>query len=79
MRKAASLAIALLMTSLALFCAFLWSDRASPPYNEEGRFFDVAESVVYTDTAVLTYGLLTLLFAALAFAAILWAARAWRG
>jgi hypothetical protein len=58
------------MAALALFSASLWLHRASLPYNEEGRFFDAADSVVYTDSAVTAYVLLTLLFAALACAAI---------
>lgn len=78
MKKAASLATALVAATLALSLAGLWRGRARLPYNEEGRYFDAAHSVVYTDGAVVTYGSLAVLFGAAAIAAGLWAWRVWR-
>jgi hypothetical protein len=79
MKKAASLATALIASTLALLLASLWLRRAALPYNEEGRYFDAAHSVVYTDGAVGTYGLLAAFFGVVAVAAGVWAWRSWRG
>lgn len=78
MRKAVSLTAALLLSALALLFADLCRRRAALPYNEEGRFFDAQESVVYKDSSVVAYGGLALLFALATFLAVLWAIRAWR-
>ena len=67
-----------ILSALALLSAALWFDRAALPYNEEGRYFNVAEEVSYDDGAVIAYGALTLVFAALAILAALWAIRAWQ-
>ena len=74
MKKAVTLAVAVTASALALLLGGLSIRRAALPYNEEGRYFDAAQSVVYTDGAVVTYGLLALLCAA----AALWAWSAWR-
>ncbi|HEY0112611.1 MAG TPA: hypothetical protein VGB59_05595 [Allosphingosinicella sp.] len=79
MKKAASLATAVSASTLALLLASLSLHRASLPYNEEGRHFDAADSVVYTDGAATTYGVLGALLGAAAVAAGLWAWRVWRG
>jgi hypothetical protein len=79
MRKAASLAAAVTASAAVLILGTLWLGRAALPYNEEGRFFDATHSVVYTDSAVLTYGLLTALSGLAAVAAAIWARREWRG
>ena len=78
MKKAASLATALIAFTLALLLGRLWLRRAALPYNEQGRYYDAADSVVYTDGAVATYGMLAILGGAAAVAAILWAWRVWR-
>ncbi len=79
MKKAASLATAVIASALALLLGSLWLHRASLPYNEEGRYFDAAHSVVHSDSAVTLYGLVAALFAVAAVAAALWAWKAWRG
>ena len=78
MRKMVSLATALALIALAALLARLWLQRAALAYNSEGRYFDAAEGVVYTDDAVAVYGLMALLVAACAVAAVIWTARAWR-
>lgn len=78
MKKMVSLATALALVALAALLARLWLQRTSLSYNSEGRYFDAAEGVVYTDDAIAVYGLMTLLVAASAVAAVIWTARAWR-
>jgi hypothetical protein len=48
-----------------LFGAWAYS-RARLPYNEEGRFFDPAEGVVYKTDAVVAFGFIAGVFLALA-------------
>jgi hypothetical protein len=79
MKKAVSLAAASVAFTLAVLLGSLWLRRARLPYNEEGRYFDAAHSVVYSDRAVTLYGLLAALFGMAAVAAGLWAWRVWRG
>lgn len=42
-------------TALAVIFGVLAINRALLPYNDEGRYFDAAESVVYTDGATIGY------------------------
>jgi hypothetical protein len=63
-----ALSIALLALSAGLMLAsvvlaLLWLQRLSFTYNEQGRYFDAANGVVYDQSAVMVYGILTLLFA----------------
>lgn len=78
MRKAISLATASILTVASLAAASAWHGRATFPYNEDGRFFDDAEGVVYGDGAVVVFAVLTLLLSAAAVAALIWSWRAWR-
>ena len=78
MRKAAAAITAALLSAATLLLGALSLHRASLPYNEQGRYFDRANSVVLDQGAILVYGLLTGLFAFAALGAILWARRAWR-
>ncbi len=39
-----------------------WLNRFFLPYNSEGRYFDKATEVVYSDSGVIVYGLFTLIF-----------------
>lgn len=48
-----------------LFGAWAYS-RAQLPYNEEGRFFDATEGVVYDTDAVVAYGFIAGVFLLLA-------------
>lgn len=48
-----------------LFGAWAYS-RAQLPYNEEGRFFDASEGIVYDSGAVVVYGLIASAFLLLA-------------
>ena len=78
MKKFISLAITLTLSALALLSVLLWHQRHSLSYNDQGRFFDVTEGVVYKDSAVVFYAMLALLFAALGMAAAMWTLRVWR-
>jgi hypothetical protein len=77
-KKAILLATAALLSAATLLLARLWSQRASLPYNEEGRYFDAAHSVVYDEGAVGVYATLTVLLALSAAATLFWMVRAWR-
>jgi len=76
-KKAILLATATLLSAATLLLARLWFQRASLPYNEEGRYFDTAHRVVYDDSAVGVCAILTVLFALSATATLLLAFRAW--
>ncbi|HWT12762.1 MAG TPA: hypothetical protein VN231_08425 [Allosphingosinicella sp.] len=78
MKKGLVLALALLLAALALLSAVAWLRRADLPYNEEGRYFDPADSIVYSDSAVTLLALSTLALAAAALLALWWAVRTWR-
>ena len=39
-----------------------WIKRLSLSYNSEGRYFDQATEIVYTDNGVIVFGLLTFIF-----------------
>lgn len=78
MGKAAALVTATLLCAATLLLGALSLRRAALPYNEQGRYFDVANGVVYDEGAAVVYGMLAGLFALAAFAAIMWARRAWR-
>ncbi|MCK4663983.1 MAG: hypothetical protein KAT68_14035 [Bacteroidales bacterium] len=39
-----------------------WINRLLLPYNSEGRYFDQVTEIVYTDSGIIVYGLLTLIF-----------------
>lgn len=78
MRRAALLTVAAVLTAAALLLGLLWLQRLTLPYNEQGRYFDAANSVTYDDGAVLVYGLLALLFALLAMLALFLMMRSWR-
>lgn len=77
MRKAISLAITLTFAALALLSGALWHERQALLFNEQGKFFDASEGIVYEDGALVVYAGLALLFAALALAAALWTLRVW--
>ena len=62
-RKAALLVMATLLSAATLLLASLRIQRASLPYNEGGRYFDAARSVVYDKGAVGVYAILTVLLA----------------
>ena len=62
-RSIAFFAIAAILFAATLVLAALWLARASLPYNEQGRYFDAANGVVYDQSAVLVYAILTLLLA----------------
>jgi hypothetical protein len=78
MKRGVSLSVTLLLTALALPLAWMWRMRSALPYNDQGRYYDSADSVVYTDSALEVLGLLAIVFAAAAVAAMLWAVRTWR-
>jgi hypothetical protein len=78
MKKGISLAAALILIAVALLLSWMWRIRAMLPYNEMGRYYDSANSVVYTDSAVAVLGMLAVAVAMAALAAMLWAARTWR-
>ncbi len=44
-----------------------WIKRLSLPYNSEGRYFDQATETVYTDSGIISYGILTFLFLIIGF------------
>jgi hypothetical protein len=77
-KKALLTATAALLTAATLLLARIWFQRLSLPYNELGRYFDEAHSVVYDESAIGVYGMLTALFALLAAVSLFWASRAWR-
>ena len=79
MRNAAALATAALLCTATALLAFLALHRALLPYNEQGRYFDVENGVVYDEGSAVVYGLLAGLFALAAAACIWWARRGWRG
>jgi hypothetical protein len=56
LRRAALLTVVAVLTAAALLLGLLWLKRFSLPYNEQGRYFDAANSVTYDDRAVLVYG-----------------------
>jgi hypothetical protein len=77
-KKAALLATATLLSAATFLLARLWFQRASLPYNEAGRYFDAAHSVVYDEGAVGAYAILALLFGLAAMLTLLWMVLAWR-
>lgn len=78
MKKFILLAMATLLTTATLLLASVWLQRMSLNYNEQGRYFDSAHSVVYDEGAIVFYGLLTALMAALAIPVAFWTFKAWR-
>ena len=76
--RVASLAATTVLLALATLSALLWRARAALPYNELGRFFDPAKGVVFKDSAVTVYAMLTLVFGATALASALLTVRLWR-
>jgi hypothetical protein len=78
MKRAVSLAITLILVAVASLLAGLWRIRAALPYSEAGRFYDSAESVVYTESAVFAYGMLALVFTAMALMSALLTVHIWR-
>ncbi len=52
----------MLSVIIGIFFGIEWIKRLSLPYNSEGRYFDQATETVYTDSGVITYGLLTFIF-----------------
>lgn len=77
MKKFILLAPATLLTAATLLLAGIWLRRVSLEYNEQGRHFDVAHSVVYDEGAIAAYGLMTALFALTAISFALSARRRW--
>lgn len=77
MKKALLTATALLLTATTLLLTRLWLQRLALPYNEQGRHFDAAHSVVYDESAITVYGMGTALFALVAAASLFWAWRVW--
>ena len=78
MKKAAPLVLALLLGVAGLLLVILALRRAALPY-ENGRFYDAAAGIVYTDSAQLAYGLLAVPFILAALLCAIWAVRAWPG
>ena len=52
----------LLSLGLALFFAYVWFVRLQFNYNQEGNYFDPKDSVVYHESALTTYGILSVIF-----------------
>jgi hypothetical protein len=50
MKRAVSLTLALVLAASALLLAWMWRVRSALTYNDEGRYFDSADSVVYSDS-----------------------------
>jgi len=44
-----------------------WIKRLSLPYNSGGRYFDQATEIVYIDSGIVSYGMLTFLFLIIGF------------
>ena len=78
MKQGLSLTVALTLTASASLLIWMWRIRSRLPYNDQGRYYDSADSVVYTDSAPEMLGLLAIFFTAAALAAIFWAVRTWR-
>lgn len=79
-RKALSLglfALAACLIVATILLALLSLARASLPYNEQGRYFDAANSVTYDDGVVLVYCILTGLLAVATGLALRLAFRTW--
>lgn len=76
-KKTLLTATAAFLTAATLLLARIWLQRLSLPYNEQGRYFDAAHSIVYDEGAVAVYGLLTALFAVSTVVSLLLAFRAW--
>jgi hypothetical protein len=78
MRKAASFSLTAVLAGLTALFALTWRNRAALPYNSEGRFFDASDSVVYHDSSVVSYAVMTLFFAAMTAVSAYRMARTWR-
>ena len=59
----------------ALICGGIWNARRDLPYNEDGRYLDLANAVVVHEQSVLIYGGFALLFIVLAGMALYAASR----
>lgn len=70
-------AFTLAMATLTLIFSIMWFQRSQLAYNEQGRHFDAAASVVYDGYAVPIYAILALLSGASTIAAAFVTRRSW--
>jgi hypothetical protein len=71
LKKAVSLLLSAVLLAMTALLAATYLERRSLPYNEIGRYFDPAYSVVYEQQAVAVYGILAAIFA-VATAIVVW-------
>ena len=62
MKKIIQYTIWILSINLTVLFGAVWIKRLSLPYNSEGRYLDQVTEIIYTDSGVISYGFLTLLF-----------------
>ena len=60
---------------LSAFCIYMFSTGVNLPYDENGRYFDAEDSVVYDKFSIVVYGFFMTVFMFLAIVTFLWTRR----